>query len=114
MSNDPIEPKVLGLSVTGWITLVQTIGIPGLFMAFFCYFVWSYVPPIVASHVELLKRTGDTLESMDDTLTQSNRMLEQLAKGSYPDLEFRARVFEEHATAQKKIDEIHAVVVGDD
>ena len=89
-------------------------------MLFICWLFYQWAPPIVNAHIELLQRTGDTLESMDDTLQQSNAMLEQLAEGPYPSEDFRKQVSEEHLRTQKmmmdangKIDDIHKVIVKD-
>ena len=101
-----ITTKYLGLSVEAWITVFQSLGIPTLFMVWVCWMVYSYLPPVASAHIELLKRTGDTLESMDETLTQSNKMLDQLANQQYPQEDFRDMVHEEHMTAEKMLEEI--------
>ena len=99
-----------GMSIDGWVKIFQSLGVPTLFMIFFCYLAWEHLPPIATAHIELLRRTGDTLESMDETLTQSNKMLEQLATQQYPSIDWRTTVLEQHETAQKDIDEIKAGV----
>ena len=86
--------------------------VAGLFFA-----IYSWGPPVVQGHLDVLKTTQDTLKSMDATMQQSNIILEsqnsildKLVNQSYPAEDFRQLVHDEHMKAQKKIDEIHEVV----
>jgi hypothetical protein len=87
------------------------VGLPTALILFGCLMAYRYIPPVVSGHVELLETTRDTLEQMEVTLRQSTEMLEILAEASYPDDEFRTRIYSEHADAQDKIDDIHEAVV---
>ena len=95
-----------GMSAKTWIAIWDKLGIPTLFMLFFCYMAYQWVPPIATAHIDLLRRTGDTLASMDETLTQSNKMLEQLANRSYPSEDFREEVHEEHIQHSRELEKL--------
>jgi hypothetical protein len=72
---------------------------------------YRYIPPVVSGHVELLETTRDTLKQMEVTLRQSSEMLTFLADASYPDDEFRTRVYAEHEETLSKINDIHEATV---
>jgi hypothetical protein len=79
MANETIvtngTAKFWGVPLDKWLSTFQTIGIPTAFMIFVMYIAWCQIPPLVEGHVKLLERTGDTLESMDEALRQSNAIL---------------------------------------
>ena len=104
------SPTLWGMSTKTWVALFQNLGIPTLFMGFVCFMAYRWVPPIASAHIDLLQRTGDTLESMDDTLAQSNKMLEALANRSYPGDDFREMVHEEHLAHDVLIEECKATL----
>lgn len=95
-----------GLTVDRWIALMQTLGVPVLFMAFVLYMAWVHIPPLVEGHVRLLERTGDTLESMDHTLKQSNAILNEVNETEVETKTFMQKVCSEHEAQQKKLDVI--------
>jgi hypothetical protein len=98
--------KIWGLTVDKWVALIQTLGVPLLFMAFVLYMAWVHVPPLVQGHVKLLERTGDTLESMDATLKQSNVILLEVGDAERDTKKFMDKVLDDHNTQCKKLDAI--------
>lgn len=66
-----------GISIDKWVSLLQSIGIPTLFMIFVCYLAWTYVPPVVSAHMRLLERNGDALESMEHTLKENMQSIQK-------------------------------------
>jgi len=103
--------KWFGITVDKWFTMIQTIGIPGAFMAFICLGLYQYVPPVVKAHMNLLDRTGQTLESMDETLQQSNKMLNQIMEVEQSTQAFMDQVLQDHRNFQDKLDDIHGTTV---
>jgi len=86
--------------------VLQTVGVPTLFMLFIMYLAWQYVPPVVSGHVELLQKTGKTLESMDATLRQSNVILTEVNATEQETRAFMLRVCTDHESQGKKLDTI--------
>ena len=87
-----------GLSVDKWVGLFQSVGFPTLLVAFLLYTAWCYLPPVVQGHVKLLERTGDTLESMDKTLKQSNAILDEVNEVEQSTKTFMEQVMKWHKT----------------
>ena len=103
---DDIAGTFIGLTVDRWVALIQTLGVPLLFMAFVLYMAWVHIPPLVNGHVKLLERTGDTLESMDATLKQSNAILSEVNATEMETKAFMQKVCSEHDSHTKKLDVI--------
>jgi hypothetical protein len=103
--NDNGVVKFLGISIDRWVTIVQTVGMPTMFMAFVMYLAWIYIPPVVAGHVELLEKTGQTLDSMDRTLQQSNMILREVNEVEKDTKVFMQGVKVDHEKFCKKLDE---------
>lgn len=59
-----------GKRVDRWVGIIQSLGVPTVFMLFVLGLVYRYVPPVIDAHVETLTRTTETLRSMDATLKQ--------------------------------------------
>ncbi len=104
------NPTFLGIPLDKIISLIQTLGIPTLFMLFVCFMIYRYVPTIVEGHVELLKRTGDTLEKMDETLKQTNTLMSEVAAVERETKVFMQNVNAAHETVQKDITVIKETV----
>ena len=110
---DSDSVKIWGIPLDKCISLIQTLGIPTLFMIFICYLAWSYIPPVVSAHVRLLERTGDTLEKMDETLQQSNIMIEEVVEVERQTKSFIAECTEAHTKAQSTLEKIESAVIQD-
>lgn len=103
--------RIWGIPVDKAISILQTVGIPTLFMIFICYMGWVYIPPVVQGHVRLLERTGETLEKMDDTLKQSNTMIQEVVDVERQTKAFINSVESAHGKAQQSLDKIEKAVV---
>lgn len=53
-----------------WVGVIQSLGVPTVFMLFVLTLVYRHVPPVVDAHIRMLDRTTTTLKSMDQTLTE--------------------------------------------
>lgn len=95
-----------GVPLDKWLSVFQTIGFPTLFMGFVLYMAWCYIPPIVAGHVKLLERTGDTLESVDKTLKQSNVILSEVKDVEHETKTFMQKAVTDHGSQNQKLDTI--------
>jgi hypothetical protein len=102
--------RVLGIPIDKLINIIQTLGIPTLFMCFILYLVWCYVPPVVNAHVRLLERTGDTLEKMDITLQQSNVILKSVSDVEQETKIFMGEARDSHTKAQLSLDKIESSI----
>ena len=107
----PLALRLWGIPIDRAIIILQTVGIPTLFMIFICYLVWSYVPPVANAHIKLLERTGDTLEKMDETLKQSTKILTELSEVEKLKPVFMSDVRASHTKAQDSLDRIESTVV---
>lgn len=112
MSNGTSQdtPKWLGVTLDKWVNLFQVVGFPTILLSFLLYAAWCYIPPVVNGHIRLLERTGDTLESMDQTLRQSNEALAEVADIQRKSQAFMQSVETAHDIQIKKLDEIDAGV----
>lgn len=101
-----VDGKLLGLTVDRWAQLISSVGVPTIFMGFIMWLAYVNVPPVVQAHVELLRRTGDTLESMDQTLQQSNAAIEEIVEVQRQTKTFMTRVCEDHDQHTEKLNEV--------
>ena len=99
-----------GLSVERWASILQSFGIPTLFMFFVCYLVWTYLPPVVSAHLDLLEKQRASLQSMDETLDENCKMLRVIEQHEYPRKDFRERVYGDHDKAQQSLERIEKLV----
>lgn len=113
VDSEPLALRIWGIPIDRAIALLQSVGVPLGFMIFVCYLAWSYLPPVAAAHIELLKRTGDTLERMDETLKQSNSLISEVADVERQTKVFMQQVNDAHNTAQKDITVIKEAVTKD-
>lgn len=124
MAKEPVADDAIiaatmwGMTGKTWLMLVQNLGIPVLFMAFVLFMAYQWLPPLAEAHISLLKRTGDTQESMNDTLAQQRDILETIANQPRPSEEFATQIHDEHMRTEnivkdsaEKINDIHKVVV---
>jgi len=95
-----------GIGIDKWVQLFQSVGFPTALVAFLLYVGWSYIPPVVEGHVELLKKTGQTLESMDNTLQQSNAILGEVNEVEQSTKQFMEAVQSTHGQQNDKLDTI--------
>lgn len=102
------DPRILGITVDRWTALLQTFGVSTALVLFTCAMIWRYVPPVVDGHLQLLKSTSETLRSMDETLRQSNLILQEVADVERSTKQFMDRVCSDHdkqmANQQKLLD----------
>lgn len=96
----------LGVSVDAWANLIERVGWSTIMLMFVGWMIWKYVPPVVDAHVKLLDRTGDTLESMDETLKQSNAILLEVSDVERETSAFMKHVDETHEKQNGKLDVI--------
>jgi len=104
------QVTVWGIPIDKAISVLQTVGVPTLFMIFVCVMLWQYVPQVVAGHVQLLERTGATLEKMDETLRQSNVMMKEILSVEQETKGFINKVNADHEKALKSLDTIEKAV----
>ncbi len=105
MTTTPDEqPQVKKMSTERWVALIERLGIPGAFMFFICLGLYQWVPPVVDGHVKLLERTGDTLETMEKTLEQTNLLMKEVVETERKTEIFMAEVHAEHLSAQNALD----------
>jgi len=98
--------KWLGLTPEKWVSVFQSVGFPTALVAFMLYLAWCYLPPVVQGHVELLQKTGATLESMDRTLQQSNAILAEVNDVEQATKAFMTTVCDDHNKQHDKLDVI--------
>ena len=113
-TEESTQVKIWGIPLDKAVSLLQTVGIPTLFMLFICFMLYQYVPTVVKGHVDLLQRTGDTLEKMDETLKQSSNMVEEIIQVQRETKTFMKQVNIAHEAAQKDLTTIKTKVVGND
>lgn len=113
MAKAPDDPSVnngsvrwLGVSIDKWVQLFQSVGFPTILVGFLLYLAWCYIPPTVQGHLKLLQRTGDTLESVDKTLQQSNKALLEINEVEQSTKSFMESVQTAHASQGAKLDTI--------
>lgn len=105
--------KLWGIPITTLTSLVQSFGIPTLFMIFILYLVWSYLPPVANAHIELLQKTGNTLQEMDKTLKDYNVTIQEFSKLGKETSEFMKNATKAHDDAQQSLDKIESVIIKD-
>ena len=110
-NNDVV--KLWGIPITTLTSLVQSFGIPTLFMIFILYLVWSYLPPVANAHIELLQKTGNTLQEMDKTLKDYNVTIQEFSKLGKETSEFMKDVNKAHSDAKQSLDKIESVIIKD-
>lgn len=108
-SNDVV--KLWGIPITTLTSLVQSFGIPTLFMIFILYLVWSYLPPVANAHIELLQKTGDTLQEMDKTLKDYNVTIQEFSALGKETSAFMRNATKAHNDAQDSLDKIESSVI---
>lgn len=104
MTNENGDVKFFGVPLEKWLNIFQTVGFPTLLVGFLLYMAWCYIPPVVAGHIKLLDRTGQTLESMDKTLQQSNEILSEVNEVEQETKAFMQTVIADHDKFSKKLD----------
>lgn len=110
-SNEEVLPiRVWGIPIDRAIALLQSVGVPLGFMIFVCYLAWSYFPPVAAAHIDLLKRTGDTLEKMEGTLKDYNSTIDEFSKLGKETSIFMQQSREEHQKQSQKLAEIESAL----
>lgn len=105
-------PRWLGVPVSQWATLFQTVGFPTLLICFLLYAAWCYVPPVVEGHIQLLNKTGETLSKMDLTLQQSNVILQEIVDVERETKKFFHQVESDHNEQKAVLNEIRNAVKG--
>lgn len=98
--------KWMGVSAEMWVKWFQTVGVSTALVAFMCLLAWKYVPPVVDGHLRLLESTSQTLEKMDETLKQSNTVLQEIMA-----IQKQTKVFVEQTTAdhQRMAESLEAI-----
>lgn len=89
--------KWLGVSAEMWVKWFQTVGVSTALVAFMCLLAWKYVPPVVDGHLRLLESTSQTLSKMDETLRQSNSVLQEIVA-----VQKQTKTFVEQTTADHR------------
>lgn len=105
-NNNSGNTRWLGISVDKWVQLFQSVGFPTALVGFLLYLAWCYIPPTVQGHLDLLQRTGDTLESVDKTLQQSNATLLEINSVEQSSKRFMDEVQAAHESQNKKLETI--------
>jgi len=104
------DTKIWGIPVNVLVSILQTVGVPTLFMIFICYLGWQYIPTVVSAHVELLQRTGDTLDDMNKTLKEYDKTVQEFSDLGKRTSDFMERVRLEHVKAQESLTNIEKKV----
>lgn len=99
-----LSTKLWGVGVDKWVQIFQSVGVPTAILTFLLWTAYSYFPPVIEGHVNLLRRTGDTLSSMDETLKQSNVILQEVNEVGQETKHFMKQVCEDHAQQHEKMD----------
>lgn len=103
--------KLWGIPITTLTSLVQSFGIPTLFMVFILYLVWSYLPPVATAHIELLQKTGNTLQEMDKTLKDYNTTIQEFSQLGKETSFFMKSATKAHNDAQESLNKIEFSVI---
>jgi len=98
-----VVKTIWGVSVKEWVGILQMVGIPGVFMVGTLVLGYLNLPPVVRAQIQMMDRTGTTLESMDATLLK-------IQTQQYPSPDFRAEVDTDHARAELKIDQANVTL----
>jgi len=61
---------LLNISLERWVGVIQSLGIPTIFMLFVLCLAYRHVPPVVHAHIQMLERTTAALDAMAATLNQ--------------------------------------------
>jgi len=96
-TNGTSSAKWMGVSAEMWVKWFQTVGVSTALVAFMCLLAWKYVPPVVDGHLRLLESTSQTLSKMDETLRQSNTVLQEIMT-----VQKQTKVFVEQTTADHR------------
>jgi hypothetical protein len=78
MPEKPQTNGLLNVSLERWVGVVQSLGIPALFMLFVLFLAYRHVPPLVRAHINTLERTIEALDDMTDTLRKIEQQTERL------------------------------------
>ena len=105
--------KVFGVPVSIWFQFVGFVGVPSIIVLVGVAMAYSQVPRLVDGHLELLKSTSATLQSMSVTQEKMAEAVDELKNGirevvdvERSTKEFMARVSEEHQDHSAKLDEV--------
>jgi len=109
--NENTTVKLWGIPIASLVSMVQSFGIPTLFMIFILYLVWSYLPPVATAHIELLNKTGNTLEEMDRTLKDYNTTIQEFSNLGKETSRFMKDATQAHTKAQDSLDSIETVII---
>jgi hypothetical protein len=100
--------KIFGFTLEQWVTTINVVvgkvGLPLAIVIFLLCLGWRQIPRVVDGHVELLQKTGSTLESMDQTLKQSNAILTEVNQTEQETKQFMHKVIEDHDKHDKKLE----------
>lgn len=96
-TNGTNSAKWMGVSAEMWVKWFQTVGVSTALVAFMCMLAWKYVPPVVDGHLRLLESTSQTLSKMDETLRQSNAVLQEIVA-----VQKQTKTFVEQTTADHR------------
>jgi hypothetical protein len=108
---EPLVVRLWGIPIDRAISIIQTVGVPLLFMLFVLYLVWSYLPPVANAHIELLQRTGDTLEKMEGTLKDYNKTIEEFSKLGKETSAFMQTATESHKVQLEKLTRVESALI---
>ena len=61
---------LLNVSFERWVGVIQSLGIPTIFMMFILWLAYQHIPPVVQAHIHMLERTSESLNVMSETLDQ--------------------------------------------
>jgi hypothetical protein len=106
----PNGNKILGLPVTTVTYLVNSVGVPILLLAFGCYLMWMYIPPVVDSHLELLNTTRETLKAMEETLRADTEATKEVVEVQREHRVFMKDIRDDHRLHKTCLERMHADV----
>ncbi len=108
MAKEPDAPAVnwMGVKIETWLVLVQKVGFSTIFVCFLCVVAYQMLPPLAKGHLDHLRRTGDTMDTMSQTLKESNKILEEIMITERRSEAFMGDVHEEHVQALEDHQEI--------
>lgn len=61
---------IWGVSLEQWVGVIQSLGIPTIFMLFVLCLAYRHIPPVVHAHIQMLDRTTQALDTMSQTLDE--------------------------------------------
>jgi len=61
---------LLNVSLERWVGVIQSLGIPTIFMLFVLCLAYRHIPPVVHAHIQMLERTTEALDVMARTLDE--------------------------------------------